>query len=133
MPVNYNVPVHSNHSPTVLIRVSCHGVEINAAGPVGRAFPEGPPEDNNSRNFNDDIPPPPPTPPISLFLFSGFLRFPFLPIRFVKKTEKLGGHMQSFMFATWCPPGDRAMVSRLVTRQDQVESSFDGGVFRMDW
>ncbi|CAN0388873.1 unnamed protein product, partial [Hapterophycus canaliculatus] len=41
--------------------------------------------------------------------------------------------MQSFMFATWCPPRDRAMVSRLVSRQDQVESSFDGGVFRMDW
>lgn len=41
--------------------------------------------------------------------------------------------MQSFMFATWCPPGDRAMVSRLVTRQDRVESSFDGGAFRMDW
>lgn len=47
--------------------------------------------------------------------------------------EQLGGHMQSFMFATWCPPGDRAMVSRLVSRQDRVESSFDGGVFRMDW
>lgn len=41
--------------------------------------------------------------------------------------------MQSFMFATWCPPCDRAMVSRLVSRQDRVESSFDGGVFRMDW
>eukprot|EP00752_Nemacystus_decipiens_P014833 g13206.t1 len=47
--------------------------------------------------------------------------------------HRLGGHMQSFMFATWCPPADRAMVSRLVTRQDQVESSFDGGAFRMDW
>lgn len=48
-------------------------------------------------------------------------------------TFQLGGHMQSFMFATWCPPRDRLMVSRLVSRQDRVESSFDGGVFRMDW
>lgn len=41
--------------------------------------------------------------------------------------------MQSFMFATWCPPGDRGAVSRLVSRKEQVTSTFDGGAFRMDW
>ncbi|CAM9172043.1 unnamed protein product [Ectocarpus sp. 12 AP-2014] len=59
------------------------------------------------------------------------LRQPYVPSPWLG--HRLGGHMQSFMFATWCPPGDRAMVSRLVSRQDRVESSFDGGVFRMDW
>lgn len=47
--------------------------------------------------------------------------------------DQLGGHMQSFMFATWCPPRERGAVSRLVSREDRVASSFDGGVFRMDW
>lgn len=45
----------------------------------------------------------------------------------------LGGHMQSFMFATWCPPSDCVAVSRLVSRKEIIASSFDGGTFRLDW
>ncbi|CAM9304808.1 unnamed protein product [Choristocarpus tenellus] len=37
------------------------------------------------------------------------------------------------MFATWCPPSERVNVGRLVSREDKVSSSYDGGCFRLDW
>ncbi|CAN0182399.1 unnamed protein product [Ectocarpus sp. 6 AP-2014] len=94
--------------------------ELGAAGVGGKREPAPPQLRYKKTAFNR-----------RLLSEASVLRQPYVPSPWLG--HRLGGHMQSFMFATWCPPGDRAMVSRLVSRQDRVESSFDGGVFRMDW